>query len=851
MTIPPFSSTSHREKNDEKTDDDGPQRPETGHSPEEKGGKIQAKLEAALASMTDAVFICDEKGHFIDFNDAFASFHRFKNKEACARTFMEYPDILDVFMDTGEPAPVHMWAVPRALRGERATNAEYTLRRKDSGETWIGSYSFGPILDTQGKIVGSVVVARDITDRKQAEKNLKWNARRNELLSKTASRLLKSDNPQGIVEELCREVMDLIDCHAFFNFLTDPQKEKLHLNAYSGIPPEEARKIEWLDYGVAVCGCAALTHQRMICENIPNTPDPRTELVKTYGIKAYCCHPLIIQERLIGTLSFGARSRPSFSDAELDVMKSVSDLVAVAMNRIEMEASLRNSERQFRLLVESAPDAIFIQAEGRFAYLNHAALDLFGVADRERLVGKPVLEQFHPDCRDSVCERIRILREEKKAVPRIVEVCLRMDGSPVDVEASAVPFEYAGQAGALVFLRDITESVKAQNREKKLEEQLYQAQKIESIGRLAGGVAHDFNNMLSIIIGNAELALEKTDPATPLAADITEILKAAQRSAKITSQLLAFSRQQPISPKVVDLNDAMESMLKMIQRLIGEDIELAWLPEPELWQVKIDPSQIDQIMANLCVNARDAINGVGAITIETGNIQFDEAYVLSHEGFVPGEYVMIAVSDDGCGMTKETADKLFEPFFTTKEIGRGTGLGMATVYGIVKQNEGFINVYSEPGKGTAIRIYLRRYQGKIEEEHRDISPTLPESQGETLLLVEDDPSILKLVRKMLDSLGYKTLTASTPREAISVAGKHPETIHLLITDVVMPGMNGRELANELRSFFHPELKTLFMSGYTANVIVHRGVLQEGVHFIPKPFSKKELATKIRETLDNG
>ena len=691
----------------------------------------------------------------------------------------------------------------------------------------------------------------DISDREQMEKSLQWNARRNEILSKTASRLLASENPQGIIEELCKEVMDLIDCHAFFNFLADPDQNKLHLNAYAGIPPEEARKIEWLDYGVAVCGCAAQTKKRMIRENIQNRDDPLTSLVKYYGIKAYCCHPMLIQDKLIGTLSFGTRSREYFSEAEIEVMKSVSDLVAVALHRINMEASLRKSEKQFRLLVENAPDAIFIQTKGRFAYLNQAALNLFGVSQAESLVGKLVIDQIHPDCKDSVCERIRVLREDKKAVPRIVEVCLRVDGSPVIVEASAVPFEYEGQAGALVFLRDMTESIQSQTREKQLEEQLHQIQKIESIGRLAGGVAHDFNNMLSIIIGNAELALERTHPESTLAGDISEILKAARRSAKITGQLLAFSRQQPISPKVVDLNDSVESMLKMIRRLIGEDIELVWLPEPDLWPVKLDPSQVDQIMANLCVNARDAINGVGTITIETGNIQFDDAYVIDHQDFSPGDYAMISVSDDGCGMDKKTTEKLFEPFFTTKEIGRGTGLGMATVYGIVKQNDGIINIYSEVGKGTAIRVYLRRYQGDMNTNHREVSSILPESTGETLLLVEDDPSILKLVKKMLDNLGYKTLAANTPGEAISIAGKHRGSIHLLITDVVMPGMNGRELSNELRSFFHPELKTLFMSGYTANVIVHRGVLQEGVHFIPKPFSKKDLALKVREALDQG
>jgi CheY-like chemotaxis protein len=338
------------------------------------------------------------------------------------------------------------------------------------------------------------------------------------------------------------------------------------------------------------------------------------------------------------------------------------------------------------------------------------------------------------------------------------------------------------------------------------------------------------------------------DPAQPLHADLLEIRKAAERSADLTRQLLAFARKQVVSPKVLDLNDTTAGMLKMLQRLIGEDIHLAWLPGANLWTVRIDPSQIDQILANLCVNARDAISGVGKITIETGNIALDEAYCADHAGFVPGKYVLLAMSDNGCGMDKGILGKLFEPFFTTKVVGKGTGLGLATIYGIVKQNNGFINVYSEPDQGTTFRIYLPRHIGKAEQVRTEVRQEPVMRGQETVLVVEDEPSLLELSKLMLETQGYLVLTAGTPGEAMRLAEKHAGEIHLLMTDVVLPEMNGPDLAQKLLSV-HPNLKCLFTSGYTANVITHHGVLDEGVHFIQKPFSRKDLAAKVREALE--
>jgi CheY-like chemotaxis protein len=315
--------------------------------------------------------------------------------------------------------------------------------------------------------------------------------------------------------------------------------------------------------------------------------------------------------------------------------------------------------------------------------------------------------------------------------------------------------------------------------------------------------------------------------------------------------LLAFARKQTIAPKVIDLNETISGMLKMLRRLIGEDIDLVWLPDEGIWPIRIDPSQLDQILANLCVNARDAIGDTGKLTIETGTVAFDEAYCADHAGFKPGDFVMLAVSDDGCGMGREILRNLFEPFFTTKDADKGTGLGLATVYGIVKQNNGFINVYSEPGQGTTFRIYLPPHKGVEPETATPERAAVPGARGnETILIVEDEPAILKVTGMMLEKLGYTVLSANTPSEAVELAKEHAGEIHLLVTDVVMPEMNGRDLANKLLSLY-PNVKRLFMSGYTANVIAHHGVLDEGVRFIQKPFAMNDLADMVRLALTEG
>ncbi|WP_051328414.1 response regulator [Desulfatirhabdium butyrativorans] len=522
--------------------------------------------------------------------------------------------------------------------------------------------------------------------------------------------------------------------------------------------------------------------------------------------------------------------------------KKMVDLEAEIQERKRIQEELRQSEEKYRTLVENAEDIVCILQDGQFKFQNQRFEALLGYNPGE-LINQDFMELICAEDRAMVMERIRrILDGDPRGTPISYRI-VHKTGQFIWASSTASRVMWEGRPALLTFIRNIT-------RQKEIEEQFHHAQRLESVGRLAGGVAHDFNNMLGVIIGYAELAKLKIDPQDPLSENLEEILMAARRSIDITRQLLAFARKQATEPKVLDLNRAVEDMLKMLRRLIGEDIDLSWKPGESLGLIRIDPSQVDQILANLCVNARDAISGVGKIVIQTENARFGKDYCMDHPDFIPGEYVLLMVSDTGCGMSRETMARLFEPFFTTKEVGKGTGLGLATVYGIVKQNGGFIHVYSEPGMGTTFRIYLPRHSEAAPLADAEVIGESAMGHGELVLLVEDEPAILNMGKQMLETLGYRVLATADTDEAMTLAERHAGQISLLITDMIMPKMNGHDLAARLCPRY-PGLKTLFISGYTTDIIDPAGLCGNGVHFLQKPFSVHQLATSVRKTLENS
>ncbi|MDY6906097.1 MAG: response regulator [Thermodesulfobacteriota bacterium] len=521
--------------------------------------------------------------------------------------------------------------------------------------------------------------------------------------------------------------------------------------------------------------------------------------------------------------------------------------------RQKAEAALRKSEDKFKYIFENSPIGKSITYPSGQIQVNNAFLHMLGYT-RDEFKKLKWQDITYPDDIAVSQEKIDTALTGEKECLRFIKRYLHKNGTVVWAEVSTA-LRRNNDGDPLYFIttvNDITRRKIAEAEKEKLLTQLVQSQKMESIGRLAGGVAHDFNNMLEVIAGYAELSMESVNRDDPLYAHLQEILSAARKSTDITRQLLAFARKQTIAPRFLDMNKTISGMLAMLRRLIGEEIDLEWIPAEGPLTIKIDPVQVDQILANLCVNARDAIRGNGRIIIETGRKTFDDDYCAHHPGCLPGDYVQLSVSDDGCGMDNTTLDNIFEPFFSTKSAGKGTGLGLATVYGCVKQNGGFINVYSEPDNGTTFSIYLPWHTDTETGDRTILSPAMkvPRSRGETVMVVENEPVVLRLVTTILQNLGYNILFAVNPLEAMAIGESHEGPIHLLISDMAMPDMNGQELARHVKKRY-PDIKILFMSGYTDKVIDRRGVLNEGVHFIQKPFYQKDLAFKIREALDSA
>lgn len=756
-----------------------------------------------LASIGDGVIVTDTAGIVEMLNPVAEALTGWTQEDAHGRPLEEVFRI--VHEDTGEQEenPV----IKAVTSGVIVGLANYTLLIARDGTRRPIDDSAAPIRDEAGNISGAVLVFRDRTERKRMEKELLHSKESLELAQKVGGIGAWDWNQETKTDRWTDEM------YAVFGL--DPKLHKASLKTWLSVlhPEDRAGALHNLETAFNN-GTPLFNEYRIIL------PDGSVRWISTTGKGVYGKDKPL---RMIGVC--------------MDVTE-----------RKRSEQALRESEEKYRGIFETSTQGIVVAdlETRRFVYVNQALCNMLGYVEEEML--KLGVGDIHPpeslDYIYSVFElQAAGLQKQPVEMP-----CLCKDGTIIYADVVAAPTAFLGRRCNLGFFADVAERRRSAEEKEKLQSQLLQAQKMESIGRLAGGVAHDFNNMLSIILGHAELAKEKIDPDNEIHADLAAIIGAAGRSADLTRQLLAFARKQTVSPKVLDMNDVVAGMLKMLQRLIGENIELAWLPEANIWPVLIDPGQVDQILANLCVNSRDAIKTAGRITIETENVTLNREYCDTHVGYIAGDYVLLSVSDDGCGMDKDTLSHLFEPFFTTKEIGSGTGLGLATIYGIVKQNSGFINVYSEPGYGATFKIYLPRYLGAEKQKPDEAQQASPKKGQGVILLVEDEPTLLNLGQLMLEKLGYTVLPADSPGKGLQLTQEHAGKIDLLITDVVMPEMNGRDLALMVTAL-QPKIKQLFMSGYTADVIVHSGVLDAGIAFIQKPFSLQELSEKISSILE--
>lgn len=751
---------------------------------------LEERYRLIFENAKDVIVTMDLGLHLLSVSPSIESMLGYKPEEFVGRALTDLKGIL---------SPESMAKAALTMRlianGETAVSEIIPFRSKD-GQVIYGDVG-GSSMMRSGMIIGLIAVIRDITPRRLAEMAL----HENEALLRIAGHMARLGG--WILDLKNNQVLwseEVAAIHEIQSNRSLPLEDMILFYA-----PEYREKIRDL---VTAC----------IREG--KAFDEELQIV---GVQGHRIWVRIIGEALRGEDGTIARLQGAIQDIS---------------ERKQAEAI---KERLMSAIEQAGEIIIISDPEGVIQYVNPAFIAVTGY-DRSEAIG----------------QNPRILKSGKQndAFYRTLWETLvaghtwkgrminrRKDGKYYTEDSTISPvMDAAGQIVNYVAVnRDITDHLR-------LESQFQQAQKMESIGRMAGGVAHDFNNMLSVILGFTELAMRRVRPDQPLHEDLQQVYNAAERAGEITRQLLIFARQEVVVPKVTDLNANVEGMLKMLRRLIGESIDLAWLPTADLWPVKIDEAQLNQVLANLCVNARDAIADVGRITIESENVFLDKACFSGSEEFIPGGYVLLAVSDTGCGMDKETLEQIFEPFFTTKEVGKGTGLGLATVYGIVKQNKGFIHVYSEPDEGTTFRVYLPRYVGEGPEIKEENATEIPSGFGETILIVDDEGSILEIADRILTELGYKILKAKTPQEALRRAEQFPGEIHLLVTDVILPEMNGRNLAERIQTG-HPEMKCLFMSGYTAKTFDHRGVMDQRSPFLQKPFSARLLAIKVRETLD--
>jgi len=828
---------------------------------------------AALEAAANPIVITDRAGEILWVNRAFTALTGYAASEALGRK----PSLLKSGV---HPQSFYreMW---NTILGGQTWRGELVNRRKD-GSLYTEEQTITPLRSKGGEISYFIAIKQDVTERNRAEKELARLLGR-EQAAHTEAEVLRSANValtqtlslDAVLQTLLDYLGQLVPYDTANVMLLQGNSEPVvAINASRGYErwtdPNRTKTITF-DASKNVIFRSLITTGQSIL--IPDTlKDPNWErTVVSEHVRSWVGVPLVAGAKVIGLYSMD-KAEPGFFTAEhVRLAETLATQAVIAIQnaqlyeRVELyaaeleeriaqrkraEEALQESEERMRLLLNSTAEAIYgLNLKGECTFCNSACLRLLGYEKPNELLGKNMHTLIHHTRLDgtpypeSECRILQAFRHGGGAHVND-EVLWRVDGSSFPAEYWSYPVWRKGElVGSVVTFLDISERCQ-------LEAQFRQAQKMEAVGRLAGGVAHDFNNLLGVIIGYSEILLDRLGPNDQLYTNAQEIKKAGDRAASLTRQLLAFSRQQLLEPRVLDLNAVVASTEKLLRRLIGEDIELVVVPGGALGRVKADPGQIEQIIMNLAVNARDAMPKGGKLIIETANIELDEAYALQHRVVQPGRYVVLTMTDSGCGMDAETQAHIFEPFFTTKEVGKGTGLGLATVYGVVKQSGGYIWVYSEPGKGTTFKIYMPRVDELGEAEQRSETPAKMEHGSETILLVEDDAALRKLTCRSLEDSGYAVLTAESPTEAARISEEYEGLIHLMVTDVVMPGMDGRELADRLTPL-RPEMKVLYVSGYTDDAIVYHGMLEPGLAFLQKPFSPKALARKVREVLDAG
>jgi PAS domain S-box-containing protein len=1118
------------------------------------------KLDVALASMTDAVFISDVKGQFIQFNDAFATFHRFRNKSECPRTRAEYPKFLELSMAEEQLASLEMWPVPRALRGETAANEEYRLRRKDTGETWIGSYSFGPVRDHEGAIIGSVVVGRDITERVHTEEALKrsmeqlqifvehapaalamfdlemryicasrrWSAdyglgdrdlrgvshydifpeiperwkeahrraragevmqaeddsfvradgslqrlrweihpwhepsgkiggivvftediterkraethirqlnRVYSVLSDINQTIVREKDSQAMLEAACRIAVDKGQFRMAFIGMADPAAHMLRPIASSG---ELGDYLDHIQLNLLDPARSAgpsvqcfLSGEHAVCNAIEQDPHfaPWRDDALRMGYRSIASFPLKVDAQVVGIFNLYSSELAFFDKDEIKLLDELAMDISFALEVARNEKNRRRAEQHVqqlnrmyavlsdvnqtivrekdsqvmletacRIAVEKGKlqmawigmvdpvtkflepiassgmdegflnqDKISVQdpdhssrpavrciASGKHAICNDIEQEIpFGPLREESLrrgyrsggsfplkvdgqtVGAFILYanekwffegddvslldemamdishalevNLHEKARQEAEEELRrrtaflealvessidsvlvidsngkkILQNKRMidmlSIPpsevedidhqlawiapfiknrsEFMERIKHMMSHPEEVSRDEVELEdgrildrYSSPVrdnanhyyGRIWTMRDITER-------RQLEEQFRQSQKMEAVGQLTGGIAHDFNNLLTVIFGCSEFIEEEVKENPRLHKMAQMILDAAQRGADLTHRMLAFARRQALHPRPIEVNRMLANMESFLRRTLSADIDLEMIKSGEDCTALVDLTQLESALLNLCVNARDAMPAGGKLIVETGIATLDSSYAEQNPDVTPGQYILIAVSDTGCGINPEILDRVFDPFFTTKEVGKGTGLGLSMVYGFVKQSQGHVKIYSEPGKGTSVKLYLPKAEQESEPSNQEAILIADLHGSEVILLVEDNAQVRKLAKTQLLHLGYQVLEAENGKDALAILREHPE-IDLLFTDVVMPGgLNGRELALEARKIY-PSLKVLFSSGYAESAILHLGLLDEHVQLLNKPYSRLQLARRIRGML---